>query len=243
MASADAPKPPELQPKMFVVPALMLTVKFLKLDFSVYVDELRLGFACACALTLGVHLLVKSIAAGKADGTEITVTTTNPMKPGEKETKTWTVCNYDQARPPTSVHRRTPRARVRSVVFFLGRRPRAEVPPPPPPPPPPPGRGAQEGQERPPLRLHGQRDPLQMGFADAAPDAASPRGGATTLRGRDALECAPRDTDRPSEDAPRDDRSSRRTHVERETTRPQPEARKRTRPILPSCRPGASCSP
>ncbi|KAK7249764.1 phosphate ion transporter [Aureococcus anophagefferens] len=83
---------------MLVVPCLMMAVKFLKLDFAPYVEQLRIGFGCACALTLGVHFLVKSIAAaGKADATEIAVTTTNPMKPGEKETKTWTICNYDQA--------------------------------------------------------------------------------------------------------------------------------------------------
>jgi hypothetical protein len=95
--AGDAPPAPELSPKMLVVPCLMMAVKFLKLDFAPYVEQLRIGFGCACALTLGVHFLVKSIAAGKADATEITVTTTNPMKPGEKETKTWTICNYDQA--------------------------------------------------------------------------------------------------------------------------------------------------
>ena len=95
--AGDPPPAPELSPKMLVVPCLMMAVKFLKLDFAPYVEQLRIGFGCACALTLGVHFLVKSIAAGKADATEITVTTTNPMKPGEKETKTWTICNYDQA--------------------------------------------------------------------------------------------------------------------------------------------------
>ena len=55
-------------------------------SFSPYVDQLRAGFACACCLTLSVHFLVKSIAAGKKDATELTVAT-----------KTWTVCDYDQA--------------------------------------------------------------------------------------------------------------------------------------------------
>ena len=82
---AEAPEP-EISPKQFIVPCLMMAAKFFKLDFSPYVDQLRAGFACACALTLSVHFLVKSIAAGKKDATELTVAT-----------KTWTVCDYDQA--------------------------------------------------------------------------------------------------------------------------------------------------
>ena len=41
------PEAPELSPKMFVVPAMMLGSKFLKLDFTQYVVELRIGPAPA----------------------------------------------------------------------------------------------------------------------------------------------------------------------------------------------------
>lgn len=92
--AGDAPAAPELQPKMFILPAVMLLVKFLKLDFAEYVDQLRLGFAAACLLTLGTMLTCKSIAASKNDATELEVTSTN-LK-GEKETKTMTTCAYDQ---------------------------------------------------------------------------------------------------------------------------------------------------
>ena len=47
--------------------------------------------------TIGTMLTVKQIAAGKNDTTEIEVKSTN-LK-GEKETKTYTICNYDQVRP------------------------------------------------------------------------------------------------------------------------------------------------
>jgi len=95
MAPADAPKAPELQPKMFLIPCIMMGVKFFKLDFTEYVAELRIGFGCAVCLTLGTMLMVKSIAASKNDQAELEVTSTN-MK-GEKETTTMTVCAYDQA--------------------------------------------------------------------------------------------------------------------------------------------------
>ena len=69
-----AKKPePELSPKMFVVPALLMIVKFFKLDFTLYVPQLRAGYACAVALTVLTTLMCGQLAQKKQEPGEVTV--------------------------------------------------------------------------------------------------------------------------------------------------------------------------
>ena len=69
-----AKKPePELSPKMFVVPALLMVVKFFKLDFTLYVPQLRAGYACAVALTVLTTLMCGQLAQKKQEPGEVTV--------------------------------------------------------------------------------------------------------------------------------------------------------------------------
>ena len=70
--SAKRPEP-ELSPKMFVVPALLKVVKFFKLDFSLYVPQLRAGYACAVALTVLTTLMCGQLAQKKQEPGEVTV--------------------------------------------------------------------------------------------------------------------------------------------------------------------------
>mmetsp|Transcript_18529 Transcript_18529/g.55088 ORF Transcript_18529/g.55088 Transcript_18529/m.55088 type:complete len:193 (+) Transcript_18529:172-750(+) len=89
------PEAPELSPKMFVVPALMLGTKYFKLDFSAYVFELRIGFGCAVLLSVLAYFACSRIAASKKEAGEVVVKEKN-LK-GETETKTYTVAAYDSA--------------------------------------------------------------------------------------------------------------------------------------------------
>ena len=90
-----AKKPePELSPKMFVVPALLMIVKFFKLDFTLYVPQLRAGYACAVALTVLTTLMCGQLAQKKNEEGEVTVKEKNYENITIE--KKFTVADYDQ---------------------------------------------------------------------------------------------------------------------------------------------------
>lgn len=89
-----APEAPELSPKMFIVPLIMITSKVLKLDFAPYVFELRVGFALAVVISILAQFGVMAIASKKNDATEVTVKAKNLQ--GKMETNTYTTAAYDK---------------------------------------------------------------------------------------------------------------------------------------------------
>ena len=110
--SAKRPEP-ELSPKMFVgcsavttpttaptppppqvVPALLMIVKFFKLDFTLYVPQLRAGYACAVALTVLTTLMCGQLAQKKNEEGEVTVKEKNYENITIE--KKFTVADYDQ---------------------------------------------------------------------------------------------------------------------------------------------------
>ncbi|KAJ8599506.1 hypothetical protein CTAYLR_009440 [Chrysophaeum taylorii] len=83
---------PEFSPKMFVVPVLMLSVKFLKIDLSDYVPVLRVLYAVATFATVGVFVALRSMARRKAEPGNVTVTEKLPSGPVTKKLST---ADYD----------------------------------------------------------------------------------------------------------------------------------------------------
>jgi hypothetical protein len=92
--AAKKPEAPELSPKMFAVPCMLMVVKVLKLDFSLYVPQLRAGYACAVILTVVTTLLCGRMAQKKKEGGEVTVKEKNYEN--IIITKTYTIEDYDQ---------------------------------------------------------------------------------------------------------------------------------------------------
>ena len=89
-STTTAPTPPPPQ----VVPALLMVVKFFKLDFSLYVPQLRAGYACAVALTVLTTLMCGQLAQKKQEPGEVTVKEKNYQNITVE--KKFTVADYDQ---------------------------------------------------------------------------------------------------------------------------------------------------
>ena len=88
--TTTAPTPPPPQ----VVPALLMIVKFFKLDFTQYVPQLRAGYACAVALTVLTTLMCGQLAQKKQEEGEVTVKEKNYENITIE--KKFTVADYDQ---------------------------------------------------------------------------------------------------------------------------------------------------
>ena len=89
-STPTAPTPPPPQ----VVPALLMIVKFFKLDFTLYVPQLRAGYACAVALTVLTTLMCGQLAQKKQEAGEVTVKEKNYENITIE--KKFTVADYDQ---------------------------------------------------------------------------------------------------------------------------------------------------
>mmetsp|Transcript_30328 Transcript_30328/g.93872 ORF Transcript_30328/g.93872 Transcript_30328/m.93872 type:complete len:271 (-) Transcript_30328:16-828(-) len=87
-----APEAPELNPKQFVVPFLVITSKILKLDFAPYVSEIRLAFFLAVSLSVLAYVGIYVIAGKKNEAGEVTDTAKTMQ--GKDETTKYTVAAY-----------------------------------------------------------------------------------------------------------------------------------------------------
>uniref|UniRef100_A0A7S2SW02 Inorganic phosphate transporter n=1 Tax=Rhizochromulina marina TaxID=1034831 RepID=A0A7S2SW02_9STRA len=91
----EAPAQPEIQPLMFLAPALMLAIRYFKVDVNQYVVELRIAFGCAVVLNFLSMFFIFMKAQANAEGaTQVTV---KDKKPGQRtaEEKTMTFREYD----------------------------------------------------------------------------------------------------------------------------------------------------
>ena len=95
--TTTAPTPPPPQ----VVPALLMIVKFFKLDFTLYVPQLRAGYACAVALTVLTTLMCGQLAQKKQEEGEVTVKEKNYENITIE--KKFTVADYDQSEAVSKV--------------------------------------------------------------------------------------------------------------------------------------------
>lgn len=93
-ATPEAPAAPEMNPKMFLMPALMMGVKYLKLDLNLYKTELRIAFACAVLFKYAVIYFVYLTSQKAAEAGPVTVKEKKPMD-GTEEEKTMTTREYD----------------------------------------------------------------------------------------------------------------------------------------------------
>ena len=73
-----------------------MVVKFFKLDFTLYVPQLRAGYACAVALTVLTTLMCGQLAQKKQEPGEVTVKEKNYQNITIE--KKFTVADYDQRR-------------------------------------------------------------------------------------------------------------------------------------------------
>ena len=71
-----------------------MVVKFFKLDFSLYVPQLRAGYACAVALTVLTTLMCGQLAQKKQEPGEVTVKEKNYQNITVE--KKFTIADYDQ---------------------------------------------------------------------------------------------------------------------------------------------------
>lgn len=94
MAGATAPPPPspEFSPKMLAAPALMLSIKFLKIDLVPYLIPLRIAYGTATLTTLLFFVYLRSIVRRKNETKEVTVI---EKAPGKSTKKKMTTCEYD----------------------------------------------------------------------------------------------------------------------------------------------------
>mmetsp|Transcript_22977 Transcript_22977/g.41061 ORF Transcript_22977/g.41061 Transcript_22977/m.41061 type:complete len:187 (+) Transcript_22977:46-606(+) len=92
-ATPEAPAAPEMNPKMFVVPALMMGVKYLKLDLNLYKTELRIAFAMAVLFKYAVIYYVYLTSQKAAEAGPVTVK--EKKMDGTEEEKTMTTREYD----------------------------------------------------------------------------------------------------------------------------------------------------
>ena len=84
----------DAQPEAAGRPGLLMVVKFFKLDFSLYVPQLRAGYACAVALTVLTTLMCGQLAQKKQEPGEVTVKEKNYQNITVE--KKFTMADYDQ---------------------------------------------------------------------------------------------------------------------------------------------------
>jgi len=85
----------EIKPLMFLAPALMLAIRYFKVDVNQYVVELRVAFGCVVLLNfLSMFFIYMKAQANPEGATKVTV---KEKKPGQKtaEEKTMTFREYD----------------------------------------------------------------------------------------------------------------------------------------------------
>ena len=90
-----APPAPELKPTQFVVPALLIGIKYYKVDLTQYLWELRYAFAAVVALKFLIIAFLYMKASGNSDTTKVTVK--EKGMDGVEKTKIMTVGEYDKS--------------------------------------------------------------------------------------------------------------------------------------------------
>uniref|UniRef100_A0A7S3JS43 Inorganic phosphate transporter n=1 Tax=Aureoumbra lagunensis TaxID=44058 RepID=A0A7S3JS43_9STRA len=93
-AQAETPPTPEISPRMFIVPAFMLGIRFLKIEFTEYVVILRIAYVVAMLTSISVYAYLIRLAKANTDDTKVQVIEKVPTS-GAEARRTLTVGEYD----------------------------------------------------------------------------------------------------------------------------------------------------